>query len=79
MRASISAEPNRMKRMCLVHWFMNEYLMGIIFAANNSPQTQYLLQITVLGGFHTFRVNKRKAVTDTSVGPSHLMQSDLSH
>lgn len=71
VQASISAEPNRMKRMCLVHWLTNESLMGIIFAANNCTHTLF--------GFHTLNLNKRKAVSHTSPGLSLPMHSDSSH
>lgn len=60
MRVRISSEPNRMKRICLGHWFTNESLMEIIFAASNCSQTHYLLQISALGGFGTFRMNKKR-------------------
>lgn len=68
VQASISAEPNRMKRMCLVHWLTNESLMGIIFAANNCTHTLF--------GFHTLNLNKRKAVSHTSPG---LFQCTVIH
>lgn len=71
VQASISAEPNRMNRMCLVHWLTNESLMGIIFAANNCTHTLF--------GFHTLNLSKRKAVSHTSPGLSLPMHSDSSH
>lgn len=78
IRAGISDEPERMKRTCLVRQFTNKSLMGIIFPVNNCSQNHHLLQITALGGFHTFRQNKAKAVTGTSLGRSRLTRSDSS-
>lgn len=65
------------RKECFVHWFTNESLMGVTFAANKCTQSQYLLQRTV-GCFHTLKLNKRQAATNASPGPSHLIQSDSS-
>lgn len=62
---NISSAENRMKRMHLVHWFANETLMGIIFAADNCSQEHNLRQITLAGWLRTLSPNKGKAAVDT--------------